>query len=92
MLPRYKDGKEFELCIDEKSIPAIKSRLIERAGAMQTAYSFTRNEIRNATGYEDLPDGDVVMQPMTLQSSDDAGIEDYENEPTEEIETETEEV
>lgn len=66
LLPRYKDGNRFELVIDEKEIPALKDRLFERAKKMRDVYVYSENEIRSATGYESLEEGDVIYKPATL--------------------------
>lgn len=71
-LPRYKDGDRFELTYDEKTLPALKARMFDRAKKMREVGSFTEDEIRNTTGYENKPageDGTDVYKPAMLVNS-----------------------
>ena len=56
-LHRFKDGNQFEACVDERQIPAIKDRLFARGKDMTAMESYTEDEKRAATGYEALADG-----------------------------------
>lgn len=70
LLPRYKDGDRFELTFNEKTLPALKARLLETAKKMRDTASFSDNEIRTETGYESLgTDGDQVYKPANLVPS-----------------------
>jgi HK97 family phage portal protein len=90
MLPRYKDGDRFELSFDEKTLPALRARMITNAQNMRGVGSFTENEIRQSTGYEPLEDGsgETIWKPSTLVPSGDD--DDYEDDGTEDIPDETE--
>lgn len=98
-LPRYKDGDRFELTYDEKSIPAMQARLLDRGKKMREIYSFAEDEIRTVVGYESLgPEGKFIYKPATLMPSgedDDytsdnrrIGNDDMEDDDIEEIEDE----
>ena len=67
ILARYKDGERFRLVIDDREIPALKQRLLERGQAMRNIFAFSQDEIRNIVGYEETGDdtGKVVYIPAT---------------------------
>ena len=67
LLSRYKDGKDLEFVIDEKTIPALKLRLITQVKGMRDLSIFSQNELRTPLGYETLGDqGDSIYIPANL--------------------------
>ncbi len=66
LLPRYKEGKKYELGINETKLPALQQRLAERLKAMYETYTFTVNERRSVTGLGSIENGDTVYQPGKL--------------------------
>jgi len=83
MLPRYKDGDRFELTFDEKTLPALRARMIETAKSMRDVAAYTDNEIRQTTGHEERADGDTVWKSATLAPAgelEDMGMEESEGE------------
>lgn len=81
-LPRYKDGDRFELTFDEKTLPALRSRMMETAKTMREVGSYTEDEIRGATGHEAIEGGEVIWKPSTLVPAEDI---DEMGEPPEEV-------
>jgi len=71
ILARYKDGSRYRLCIDDREIPALKQRLLERGQAMRNIYGFTENEIRGEVGYKPREDGlgETIYIPATYVDS-----------------------
>jgi hypothetical protein len=67
ILARYKDGDRFRLVIDDREIPALKQRLLERGQAMRNIFAFSQDEIRGEVGYEITGDktGKNVYIPAT---------------------------
>jgi len=57
LLPRYKDGDRFELTFDEKTLPALRFRMMETAKKMREIQAYTDDEIRATTGHGDRADG-----------------------------------
>jgi HK97 family phage portal protein len=86
-LPRYKDGDKYELTFDEKTLPALRARMLQTAKTMREVGSYTEDEIRQATGHEPIEGGYGVYKPANLVLSgeeiDDMGGEEIE-EPEEE--------
>jgi HK97 family phage portal protein len=75
LLPRYKDGDRYRLGIDERKIPALKKRALERALMMGQAYVFSDNEIRHEAAYESAgEEGDLIYKPSSLIA---VGDDDY---------------
>ena len=67
ILSRYKDGSELEFCIDEKTIPALKNRLLDQVKKMRDISIFSENELRTPLGYETRgAEGDQVYMPANL--------------------------
>ena len=66
LLPRYKDGDRFELTFDEKTLPALRFRMMETAKKMREIQAYTDDEIRATTGHGDRPDG---MGNMTFKQT-----------------------
>lgn len=83
LLSRYKDGDRFELCINEKEIPALKDALIDRQKKMKEAGSYSINEIRAEAGYESAgKEADTIYQPATMVPiADDDYTEDNPKKP-----------
>ncbi len=78
-LPRYKDGDRYELCYNEKELPALKSRMFDRAKVMREVSAFSENEIRTETGYEGIgTEGDLIYKPanLVLSGEDDDYTDD----------------
>lgn len=71
LLARFKDGSQYRMCIDDREIPALKQRLLERGQAMRNIYGFSEDEIRNEVGYEPRTDGKgkTVYIPATYVDS-----------------------
>jgi len=70
-LPRYKDGDRYELTFDEKTLPALRARMLETAETMRKVGSYTEDEIRATTGYDNLTEGgDAVYRPAMWVSSE----------------------
>jgi len=66
VLARFKDGQRFRMVLDEREIPALKQRLIERGQSMRNIYAFTEDEIRATVGYPAKEEGgDVIYIPAT---------------------------
>ena len=67
ILARYKDGDRFRLVIDDREIPALKQRLLERGQAMRNIFAFSQDEIRGEVGHEITGDktGKIVYIPAT---------------------------
>ena len=65
-LPRYKDGDKYELTFDEKTLPALRARMLETAKTMREVGSYTEDEIRQSTGHEAIEGGEGVYKPANL--------------------------
>lgn len=83
LLPRFKGSEKYILTFDKKSIPALKSRMLEESEKMRKIGSFNENEIRNVAGYENLDDkeaGETIYRPANLVSGEEIdemdGMED----------------
>lgn len=77
LAPCYKDLAKggYTLCVDVDSVPALEVRRTERNKAVDTMTSLKINEKRQAMGYEDDPDGDVILVdaskvPLELAGAD----------------------
>lgn len=85
LLPRYADGDKYILTYDKKSIDALKSRMLDDSKKMRETSSFTENEIRNTSGFEDLDDktaGETIYRPANLvggEEIDEMGGEDLDD-------------
>ena len=76
--PKLTQGnRKFRLDIDERTLPALKQRMFDRALSMRNIGVFSQNEIRNETGRENIEDqteGDRIYISATLVA---AGEQDY---------------
>lgn len=83
MLPRYKDGSRYELTFDERSLTALRSRLLKEAETMRKVEVNSDNEIRATLGYESLgPDGDYVYKNANqIPAAQDDYTDDNINKP-----------
>lgn len=77
-LPRYKDGDRYELTFDEKTLPALRARMLDTAKTMREVGAYTDDEIRTTTGHESIEGGDIVYKPANLIASGQE-LDDYEN-------------
>lgn len=68
VLARFKDGDRYRMVLDEREIPALKSRLFNRAQTMRSIFTFSQDELRNECGYQKKGEegGDVVYIPANF--------------------------
>lgn len=75
LLPRYKDGDKYILTYDEKSLTALRSRMLKEAEAMMKIKANSKNEIRATLGYESIgPEGDIIYEAANMI---EIGDDDY---------------
>lgn len=77
LLPRYKDGADYILSINEAQLSALQERLAEKLKTMYETFSFTPNERRAMAGLGGVENGDVLYQPGKLfPVGDDLNVDD----------------
>lgn len=77
-LPRYKDGDRYELTFDEKTLPALRERMLDTAKTMRDVGAYTDDEIRSVTGHESIEGGEIVYKPANLVPAGDE-MDDFED-------------
>ena len=75
LLPRYKDGDQYILTYDEKSLTALRSRMLKEAESMMKIRANSKNEIRTTLGYESIgAEGDIIYEVANMLP---VGDDDY---------------